>query len=1048
MNIRKHFKKFIVVLVLLILFNFCIPKIVHAGLVEDITAAPAKIFWLMEEGILFWLNNTFTSDDYKAKSTREIDSDGNVTIDLNIYLTPETIIKGNFLIFDANIFRNIDKIEDTSEIYDYDGEKNSDGTYKNAVMAGKVKLRETISGWYFAIRNFAIVALLSVLVYVGIRMIISTLAQDKAKYKTMFKDWLVAICLVVVMHYFMISILNISTKITEALGGGKNSDMISRLATDINNILTGENYQAKNAETGENMDLGDAYAKILVLGGVIVYTIIFAIKYLKREFTIMFLTIVGPAACITYPIDKIGDGKAQAYNRWFTEYLYQVIIQPFHLLLYIVLIGTAAELANSNVLYALVCFAVMGPAEKFIKEMFGFKDKLGSPLGTMMKAGLAKDMMNRATSALMGGKGGKTNSGGGNSRNENDSNNLPLRTPTRGTDYAMLGGNTEEGQSANSSQQLNTDNSNNSDEIDYERAEAFRNAREEGLSQEEALDRVNQELPIDRNEDITETLSDTAEMAAIDEAEDGHERINGETEADRAQENNEQHRRIRDMLRHPIQTFDNSDFGKKHNQRVSAKYGTTSRGKRWLKRAPKIVKGVFKGTGQLAKAVAFTTTAIGAAGYAAVTGNGAEAAGILAGAAGIAATRGARAIKGVAKDGARFTKSAAKDYYRSGAIPFQHKAENNIIASDLRLDSGSRDFARFEADPEEQRRAADTFRLNNGHEANREELRQELRDRFALSQIRGMNSDLIDKSIGRYQELKSIPGMSDSKAANQAAIEAQLGDAYKGKFGKQKDVEDMIKAQTKLFESEGYGHQAAEQSAINLIAGAAKMNKESLVLPEGKQVVEVPIRPPNIATNLGIQERPEFTEDKVQIMNDLTIKLMEMDYTSAEIQRIAGSVAANPGENVTTVLDRYNARVEFIGNQQNAARRRAARARNVDTNQVSTQEVKMEVDRGIELVDKHNVSPDKIDGARSIEQKLEKKPELNIGAGRNRRTVSQKELTWEKAVEIKGKSKQEINLIEKRLARQMREGGSTAETAKKDAKNIITDARRLEAKTE
>ena len=42
MNIKKHFKKFIVVLVLLILFNFCSPKIVHAGLVEDITAAPAK----------------------------------------------------------------------------------------------------------------------------------------------------------------------------------------------------------------------------------------------------------------------------------------------------------------------------------------------------------------------------------------------------------------------------------------------------------------------------------------------------------------------------------------------------------------------------------------------------------------------------------------------------------------------------------------------------------------------------------------------------------------------------------------------------------------------------------------------------------------------------------------------------------------------------------------------------------------------------------------------------------------------------------------------
>ena len=66
-NIQKNAKKFILVLVLLVLFNFCCPKKVNAGLVEDITAAPAKIFWLIEEGVLKFLNDLFVNEEHKQK---------------------------------------------------------------------------------------------------------------------------------------------------------------------------------------------------------------------------------------------------------------------------------------------------------------------------------------------------------------------------------------------------------------------------------------------------------------------------------------------------------------------------------------------------------------------------------------------------------------------------------------------------------------------------------------------------------------------------------------------------------------------------------------------------------------------------------------------------------------------------------------------------------------------------------------------------------------------------------------------------------------------
>ena len=137
----------------------------------------------------------------------------NTTSNVVSEVTPENIIKGKFLLLNANIFEdpeaNKGKYIDGEKKYSISGHE---------LANQKEILRKTVASWYYALRNFAIVALLCVLVYVGIRMIMSTVAQDKNKYKTMFKDWLVALCLLFVMHYIMIGILNATSLITDAIG--------------------------------------------------------------------------------------------------------------------------------------------------------------------------------------------------------------------------------------------------------------------------------------------------------------------------------------------------------------------------------------------------------------------------------------------------------------------------------------------------------------------------------------------------------------------------------------------------------------------------------------------------------------------------------------------------------------------------------------------------------------------------------------------------------------------------------------------------------------
>lgn len=91
------------------------------------------------------------------------------------------------------------------------------------------KLRDTVSSWYKAFRNIAIVGLLSVLVYTGIRILIGSTAGDKAKYKERLKDWLVGLCLVFAMHYIMAGTMMITEKITSLISDTVSSDVIVKI---------------------------------------------------------------------------------------------------------------------------------------------------------------------------------------------------------------------------------------------------------------------------------------------------------------------------------------------------------------------------------------------------------------------------------------------------------------------------------------------------------------------------------------------------------------------------------------------------------------------------------------------------------------------------------------------------------------------------------------------------------------------------------------------------------------------------------------------------
>lgn len=365
-------------------------------------------------------------------------------------------------------------------------------------------LHSTIASWYVALRNLAVVALMLVLVYVGIRIVISSTASDKAKYKQMLIDWLVALCILFCLHYIMTFTTTIVNEVTRAItgnasNGGNNvavkvtgDDREVQFNTDLMGLIRFK-MQAPNV-TGKILYL------ILYLA-MVIYTCMFTFYYLKRVLTIAFLTLISPLVAITYPIDKIKDGKAQAFDMWLKEYTFNALLQPFHLIIYSIFVGSAVDLAAKNPLFAIVALAFITPAEKILRKFFGFeKASTAGALGAVAGAAGGAALMNQMKSLMAPKKGG---GGAGGSKGIRNKNSAEGSAP--GIEDAFgngSGGNNGGGDGGNSSNQTDDASArqamlDNYDEgfgtDSYDPAEREAMAREAYQPEGEAL-RTNNEL--------------------------------------------------------------------------------------------------------------------------------------------------------------------------------------------------------------------------------------------------------------------------------------------------------------------------------------------------------------------------------------------------------------------------------------------------------------------------------------------------------------------------------------------------------------------------
>ena len=337
-----------------------------------------------------------------------------------------------------------------------DAEENLTTGTETVVHSSTAKqLQRSISTWYKTLRMIAIVGLLSVLVYVGIRILISSTGQDKAKYKKMLADWVAAMCILFLLQYLMVFTMQMTEKVIEIFDTEKMIKYEDPATKERPYDYLISTVRAEVGDTSESREsLAEIFAYIVIYIVLVIYTMVFLWQYLKRVVMLAFLTMIAPLIALTYPLDKIKDGQAQAFTMWIREYVFNALLPVIHTIIYYMLVSSAINFIvdGGNWLYAIVAVGFMMPAEKFFRKMFGF-DKASS-IGQLGAAAGGAMVMNAINKMKSGGSSKSGSGSGGDSSSSSKARTGYIPAPD--SDSGNPGGGSGGGSGSNHANQPST----------------------------------------------------------------------------------------------------------------------------------------------------------------------------------------------------------------------------------------------------------------------------------------------------------------------------------------------------------------------------------------------------------------------------------------------------------------------------------------------------------------------------------------------------------------------------------------------------------------
>lgn len=354
---------------------------------------------------------------------------------------------GYQLTIDDIVFNNF---PNTRVDYFEDLKIKKEGEYSRFIWGergtGEGGLFKPINSTYNLFRKIAIVGYMCMLIYMGIRISLSSTGESKAQYKTLFMYWVVGVAILFMYPYVMKYMIQINNSFVDVIEANKYSGtrfegmngthepLKETLIKDENDLL-GKDYSRelpfeaspnKNKPTSYMYQIGSDSITTGSVGLALAYLVMtfqllmLTIHYYKRVLMVGFLIAIFPLVALFYAVDKIADGKSQAFNHWNKEFMLNVFLQSFHAIIYAFVSSTIFasydEQRGYDFIIVVIGVTFLFTGEEIIKKIFSQESpskvasSAGAAFNDIIKAKVAVELTRKAVKKV-GGKNGVIRSG-------------------------------------------------------------------------------------------------------------------------------------------------------------------------------------------------------------------------------------------------------------------------------------------------------------------------------------------------------------------------------------------------------------------------------------------------------------------------------------------------------------------------------------------------------------------------------------------------------------------------------------------------------------
>ena len=245
----------------------------------------------------------------------------------------------------------------------------------------------TLNKFYNRFTMIAIIVYLVILLYMGIRIVLSSTGKDMAKYKKLFTDWVGGVIILFLFPYVMRYTIKINDAVVQYIGTLRNTVVnLDEAKAEITDYPGGLAFPFSyvGSDGSASLDYMSIMRQNALETGRIVYALCwflmlkeligFFIIYIKRLLITLFLIVIFPLVAISYAIDKIGDGKSQAFNKWVKEFILNVFLQTFHAINYVVVMGIIFAIGKTsgqtNFILIILGLTYLAKGDKILKGIF------------------------------------------------------------------------------------------------------------------------------------------------------------------------------------------------------------------------------------------------------------------------------------------------------------------------------------------------------------------------------------------------------------------------------------------------------------------------------------------------------------------------------------------------------------------------------------------------------------------------------------------------------------------------------------------------------